>query len=440
VTPSGTLEKSYGKGGVLIPRAPDLPPIETSEPEPLSLLLAPEGRAYLSGQTAGRGGFIFAREPDGAPDFSFGKAGLVRESPTLPSNAGPVSLTLGPGAAIDVLAFGEPIYGGGESFITRLRPDGRRPTAAKVPVAPIRKSFFSPLAVGRDHFLAIAVDELAPTVIDSFGPAGLSRAYGTDGAYVPPRAFTPLQLLRAGAGRVLVLGRFRGRSGFAVIGLDRYGDLDRRYGNDGVVALHLGPPRDTRVASGTVSGDGSLLLTGQISGDAGVVRLKPDGSLDRRFGQAGRLRVLGRHTVATSAVQVGGELVISCSREYDGRRRGSIFVGLRPAGKIDRAFAAGGLLRAFETSVPLAVLAAGPALISAKALGPHRGGVLLRAYLPDGRPDEAFGHHGETTVATGQNRRFKPIAAAVQAAGRIVVLGRAGRGPFRQRADLLRIR
>jgi uncharacterized delta-60 repeat protein len=451
LTSAGNLESAYGDKGVVVPRAPGPPPIEASEPpglsEPpsLSLLVGPDGKAYLSGGSYGRGGFIFAREPDGSADLDFGERGVVRDLPTLPSDARPVGLVLGPGGDVDVSAEGEPFRFGSESFVLPFRPDGalRGPPSRaprSVPVAPLLSHLDHTLADGPDHFLALAEFELSPDEIVRFGPAGRDSGYGIEGAVTLPRDFIPIDLLHGLHDRLFVVGHLRGPSGYGVLALGPHGAPVHSYGKDGLRRLHLGPGSANRVVSGIVEPDGSLVLSGRLDGQAGAVRLLPDGKVDVHFGRAGRLKLLGRHTLATAAVSAGGRLVFECTRRYDGDRRASTFVAVSSDGLVDPSFGRDGRLPISRNRAPLAFLRSRHDLVTVSALPAPRGGVRLHAYLPDGLPDRRFGADGTLVAANRQTRPFKLVAAAVQKDGKVIVLGRIGHGAFRQRAEILRFR
>jgi uncharacterized delta-60 repeat protein len=451
LTSTGTLDPGYGNGGVVIPRAPEPPPIEAvelpglAEPPKLSLLVGSDGKAYLSGGAYGRGGFLFAREDDGSPDLGFGERGVVRFLPTLPSDARPVALTLGSGGAIDVTAEGEPFRFGSESSVLRFRPDGtlgrsKSEPPVTVPVAPLLAFLRFTLPDGPDHFLGVAESELSPDRIVRFGPAGLAPRFGREGAIELPHGFTPVDLLHGLGRRLLVVGRFPGQTGYAVLALGRHGRPVGAYGDDGLVRLHLGPPHDTWVSSATVEPDGSVVLIGRLDDRAGAVRLLPGGDIDTNFGHAGRLKFLGLHAVATQAVRFGSELVIGCSREQGGNRHGSTLVALSSRGRIDREFGSRGHVAITSGLPPLAILRSGQDLVTVFAAPASAGGVRLRAYLADGNPDLRFGNDGTALVATGQRRPFRLIAATVQKDGKILVLGQVGDGAFRRQAEILRFR
>ena len=443
LTASGTLEPGYGKDGVLYPSAPEPPGIETSEPMAPSLLLAADGTSFLSGGTYGRGAYIFGLQSDGSPIAGFGDGGVVRELPTMPSDARPVGLAIGAGGAVGVAMQGEPLRVHSESFLLAFRRDGTPDASTdalsdKVPAAPIQVPIVAPLADGREGFLAIRGGG-RPGIL-RFGPSGVNRGYGTEGLASFPRGFEGTQLLHGAGGRVFAIGGFFHGAGFAIVALRRDGSLDRSYGSGGVVRLRLGPPYDTRVSAAAERPGGSLLLVGRIDGKAGAVRVLPDGTLDRSFGRGGREILLGRHTVAAALVAQKGGLVVACSREVDHRRRGSILVRLGDDGRPDPRFARAGYLRASPEAMPLSVLASRGDLVTVSALGAPGGGVILRGYLADGHPDPAFGNRGKTAAAGDQRLPFRAIAAASQQGGRIVVLGSVGNGPFRQRAELLGFR
>jgi hypothetical protein len=81
------------------------------------------------------------------------------------------------------------------------------------------------------------------------------------------------------------------------------------------------------------------------------------------------------------------------------------------------------------SSPPLGLFTTSRRLMLVGPQSDRRGGVVLRAYRPDGSIDREFGRGGSSVAAVGQKRRFVPVAAARQPNGRILVAGTAGGGP-----------
>ena len=98
-----------------------------------------------------------------------------------------------------------------------------------------------------------------------------------------------------GQGRIVVAGatsKEGGHTGMAVARFTATGAVDRTFGGDGAVAIEFGA--DVPAEAVAVAPDGKIVVAGvRRSGTAPpritVVRLNEDGTLDRAFGDAGRL-------------------------------------------------------------------------------------------------------------------------------------------------------
>ncbi|MGN6372515.1 MAG: hypothetical protein ACTHM1_05945 [Solirubrobacteraceae bacterium] len=127
------------------------------------------------------------------------------------------------------------------------------------------------------------------------------------------------------------------------------GTPDRRFGSDGLVALHvLSPVRPIHAQKFIVEADGSLMVLGTNGQTLFLARLKPNGKLDRSFG--------ARHGVAI--------IPSTLNLYYD-----SLALAVAPDG---RAFIAVG----------------------------DESSLLLMRFTAHGRFDRAFGHEGFSSVTT----------------------------------------
>lgn len=128
----------------------------------------------------------------------------------------------------------------------------------------------------------------------SFGPSGNGWAYAAfdSGGELYEEA---LAVAFDASGRVVLAGRVSTQAGedIGVARLTPAGDADTSFGFGGRVqiAFDLGGWNDERAHSLQILGDGRLLLGcwTQVNTTVGIAAmLKPDGSLDRRFGEQGR--------------------------------------------------------------------------------------------------------------------------------------------------------
>jgi uncharacterized delta-60 repeat protein len=194
-----------------------------------------------------------------------------------------------------------------------------------------------------------------------------------------------LAIARQPDGKIVAAGAStprRGPTSFALARYDSHGRLDPSFGKHGKVRVHFGPHGSVAYAL-ALQPDGKIVAAGLNEGDPHaswvVVRFKPDGSLDRSFGDAGAVT-----TVFGAANEAGA-------------------VTLDPNGKI---------------------LVVGD---SCEAEDPWTGCVLaLARYEVDGSLDPAFGKGGKATIqfpgfddVTGEDVELRPD-------GKIVALATAG--------------
>jgi uncharacterized delta-60 repeat protein len=71
---------------------------------------------------------------------------------------------------------------------------------------------------------------------------------------------------------------------YAVVKLDQYGELDAGFGKDGILVQQIS--NQTEGGFIALQQDGQILVAGTDAEDFGVMRLNPDGTLDKTFGQA----------------------------------------------------------------------------------------------------------------------------------------------------------
>lgn len=188
------------------------------------------------------------------------------------------------------------------------------------------------------------------------------------------RTFTPVsELLER---RVLMA-----RPAFATAG-----DLDPTFGTGGIASIDLGPG-PSYVTDTALQPDSSVILAGRAGGNAEAIfiaRFNPDGTRDRQFGGSADGSVLTQIPDAPRGQIVAGTTVLA----------------LAPDGTI--------LVAATNT----------PSTPSFSDTGK----VVLARFLPDGRPDTAFGTGGIVQTAVA-GRGDVPTELRLRPDGRIVVVG-----------------
>lgn len=121
------------------------------------------------------------------------------------------------------------------------------------------------------------------------------------------------------------------------------GSLDTSFGKDGVVKL----PRGTQLNGSAVQRDGKLVVTGLSGGEDHprllVARLTRSGKLDRRFGRKGIVRVRSPRQAKGALgedveIQRNGRIVVAGDVRGSSGADGMIVVRLKSNGSLDRRF------------------------------------------------------------------------------------------------------
>ncbi len=260
-----------------------------------------------------------------------------------------------------------------------------------------------------------------------FGSAGIVSTDfgGNDDAY---------GMALQGDGRVVVVGRVQIAGGYD-FGMARYeadGRLDASFGSGGKFSVDFAGGTDYAWAV-VIQADGKIVVGGQASASGrnvfGLLRLRPDGSLDTGFGSGGKVQtVLG----------TGGALAYDLALAPDGKL---VLAGVAQVGTSDQFAAArysddGSLDGGFGTqgialvSVQsqasargVQVLADGSVLLAGGSASGVRNDIALVKLDALGKLDTSFGGGTGKVTTNLSGGRDSGMALAVQADGRIVVAG-----------------
>lgn len=340
--------------------------------------------SYREGESPGFGGApVAAFRPDGALDRSFGAEGLAGAAAS-----GASGVAVQPDGKAVVVGYSN--WGSSPDLnhkysatITRLHPDGSRDRDfGSIELHSV--SAARDVAIQRDGGIVVVGIEVA-----------YSRSIG------------------------------------AVIRLKPNGKVDRSFGRRGRVSIFVPPQSGSAADVSDVIAlpDGRLLVTGAIEGRILVARLLPDGSPDPSFG-GGDGRVAAQFTPRQCACSAGhavrlqsdGRIVILAHDDWRGRA--VVVTRFHPDGRLDRSFGSAGrgfLRRPQSFALGLAVQHDDEIVVAGQDLRAEKPRFMALRYLPDGRPDRAFGPRGSYVPALGVSSFA--TSALVEPSGRVVVGG-----------------
>jgi uncharacterized delta-60 repeat protein len=435
-TAAGEPDPAYGDHGVA--RLP-LPP---GPPEPVDLnglLLAPDGSAIVAGNDREESAAAVAITTAGAPDPSFGEGGTLVEKVTQPAQLQPTGLALMPSGKFELESRHATKIGVTSGYLTSFGRGGGQLAAPDGAPAVETSAHGPPVPIAGERVAIRGVTELLEHVLVGTGPGGgLVRGYGTKGVALLPAGLKPKAIEPTPGGGALAVGELEGK--MAAFWLGPKGRPVRGFGHGGLVTIAF-PHRFATAATGLVEADGGVVLSGLVGERLGVVRLLPDGRLDRGYGHGGRvIGPLGDNASGTRIASLDGGLVIAAAIE----KEAAGLVRLDSRGHLVRGFGHGGVLRGRRANSPLAVFAAAGKIVVVTDPGGEKGysgsGILLRAYKPDGKVARGFGRHGVAVYGGGGEKpRLFPVVAVQQRDGKIVVAATASEGPGGEtKAELLR--
>jgi len=233
-------------------------------------------------------------------------------------------------------------------------------------------------------------------------------------------------------GKILVAGQTEGADGpdFLVCRLKRSGAVDPTFGARGCRRIVLTDAWDPHLA---VRGDGAIVLAGRsgAGADMTVVRLTPQGRIDRSFGDHGVATFdLGDfELVFAVALQSDGRILVAGSTDLGGARQFAV-LRLRPGGTLDPAFATGGVFTFhvfgdLDEAHGIAVQPDGKIVVAGEAYVTAFGDYDMAVLRLDaaGIPDPTFGTDGLAIRNFGVDSNDNAADVLVLPDGRIVAGG-----------------
>jgi uncharacterized delta-60 repeat protein len=252
-------------------------------------------------------------------------------------------------------------------------------------------------------------------------------SFGAGGKALLPREFDAVGLLVGRDHWLTVFGHTEG-IGMTIVRVTPDGHRSPRFGRNGVAHVRFANFWAS-VHTGLRVPRGKLLLAGSGGGHQRLValaRLLPDGKLDRSFGRDGVvLRRVGIGSTAKAVARQGRGFLVAGVRHSRGYESHAFVMRLGPDGHLDRSFGRDGFVEAHDINRPLAIF---PTSGGFTFVGvPPGRGVVLRGFDRRGEVDRGFGDGGTTVAGNRQGPfRFRPAAAVQLPDGRIVVAGSLG--------------
>jgi uncharacterized delta-60 repeat protein len=394
---NGHLDPGFGQGGLL-----RLDSLSGSSKERLSslglerlgvaALSARPGGGYFASGSGGPGetfAFIAALTPSGGLDQSFG-GGIVTERSPEPSSQRAKALAVGRDGSVYLGGSTDAGVGEGPGVV-RFRPDGALDSG-------YGEGGFGGLAEGAG-VSAMALDSRGRATLLTgqrqvsrlTADGDIDRSFGVEGRVAPtPGALYALTALPGGGlvGAGSWTPRRQPRNRMVAVRLRPDGSPDKRFGHDGHAGIAC--PREACVAYRVgVDRRGRIVLAGVSDNRMAIARLLPDGSRDRGFGGDGLVfPPVGTGSLATAlTLRPDGIYVAGLGHRPDQNEQ--VLINYRDDGRLDRGFGRGGVIHipTNRRVNPVAILPTRSRVLMVTAA--DRRSVF--AYTRDGRPDRSFG-------------------------------------------------
>jgi uncharacterized delta-60 repeat protein len=440
--PNGALDPGFGDGGRVRLGALSGPFVVLAAGRGVRTLAPRPGGGVVAGGGSGTAAFLAELDGAGAlvPGFGSGGIAIERDREATEAQAHAVAVDGRRRILVAGSTDADALFSFESGAVFRFRPDGKLDRGYGGGAGYVRvPGNTRDIAAGAGGDAYLLSGEFGPNIVVHVTPRGaLDRRFGDDGVArlpdLPPvhrngkrhgREFDPRSIAVMPDGGALVGGEGGGGSEarIVLVRFERFGHLDRSFGNRGVAILGLGRTRQCNMTQLEVRRDGRILIAGRVreKGEHGrrpaLFQLLADGSPDPSFGRRGVAGAnLDNEGVASSlAIARDGSVLLGGWQVTHGRTR-ALLLRFSRRGVLDRGFArrAGASAPTFGFS-PRQILptAAGIFTVSqySTALAFSRRGAF-RAAIP--------------FAADRKPRRYL-MAGAVQA-GRPLLVGQIGEG------------
>jgi uncharacterized delta-60 repeat protein len=240
-------------------------------------------------------------------------------------------------------------------------------------------------------------------------------------------------------GRIVVAGEavINGNAYVALARYDTDGSLDASFGTGGLVTTSFPGFSNAGATSMVVQPDGRIVVAGGAGGQFALARYDSDGSLDGSFGTNGLVTTsfpgFTGADANTLAVQADGRIVVAGSAVRSDQSGQLALARYDTDGSLDSSFGTGGLVTTSQSpfAYSMAVQSDGRIIVAG-------GSFALARYDSDGSLDSSFGTGGLVTTSFPGFQTAFANSLALQADGRIVVVGEARMSSFVYRYAMAR--
>jgi uncharacterized delta-60 repeat protein len=202
--------------------------------------------------------------------------------------------------------------------------------------------------------------------------------------------------------------------------LDRDGGLDHSFGRGGKTVTSFGACIQN---FGMALDSHNRIVVGYVcpTRTVNLIRFKPDGRVDRSFGDDGRVRT---HHVQMRGL---GALAVDSHDRIDAAgagKRGAQVLRYNPSGKLDRSFGNDGIATATYPGLRASDASPSSAAIDSRGrivLAGDFNGFGFTRLKPGGRVDRSFGRKGRVTIHDPHLNSARSVA--IDRRGRIVGVG-----------------
>ncbi len=261
-------------------------------------------------------------------------------------------------------------------------------------------------------------------------PGAVDQSFGIDGSatvnFSPTFNSYATAIARQSDGKLLVAGWTRDfPTQFAVARLTSNGQTDTSFSQDGKIKLRY-KSQNITATSITTDPKNRILVGGYTNGSNSrflIVRLKPNGTLDSKFGQGGWRAVAfksGASKLRSLAILKNGHLVAAGNSG-----RNIALTRLNSQGNLVKSFGKGGKViqqLGNSTSVISNIARKGNRIVAVGTTTGKRSQILVSRYLLNGFPDPRFGTSGRTTIAQGR-LTYSGVDLALTPQGHVIVGG-----------------
>ncbi|MEI6509940.1 MAG: delta-60 repeat domain-containing protein [bacterium] len=220
------------------------------------------------------------------------------------------------------------------------------------------------------------------------------------------------------------------------------GTLDPSFGKTGVAVYSGGEETQEIGRAVAVQADGKIVVAGEggtaANLDALILRFTFDGKLDPSFASKGLAYYSSAEGGADQglalALQADGKILLAGSTTRAGQAD-LLLLRFTPQGALDPFFAAGGAAlydgpsQGADCGNALTLQPDGKILAAGFTSGPRGQDILLLRYTGSGQLDSSFGQAGVVLFGSPEDVYDVAQGVAVQADGRILVVGARGGGP-----------